>query len=350
MRVLVATDAWHPQVNGVVRTLTSLARSARNLGVDDRIPVAGRLSVDPAADLSGIAPRAAEPPRDRRAHRAGRAGRDPHRDRRPDRPRGARLLPAPRPAVHHELHDALSRIYLGALPIPRSAELCGAAPLPCRRRRHDGGDAVADERADERGFRNLGMWTRGVDTDLFRARPRHRCSISAADLRQRRARRGREEPRSVPVARPAGHQGRDRRRAAGSRAAAALPDAKFLGLLEGRQARRASGGGRRVRVPEPHRHVRRRAARGARLRRAGRGLSGHRPAGRHRRPSGRRARRRSARGLPRRAERLARGLPRLRAAHSWETAPASSSAHLASRTGARARAATASRVRREPIG
>jgi 1,2-diacylglycerol 3-alpha-glucosyltransferase/glucuronosyltransferase len=33
MRVLVATDAWHPQVNGVVRTLTSLARSARSLGV-----------------------------------------------------------------------------------------------------------------------------------------------------------------------------------------------------------------------------------------------------------------------------------------------------------------------------
>ena len=33
MRVLVATDAWHPQINGVVRTLTSLARSARNLGV-----------------------------------------------------------------------------------------------------------------------------------------------------------------------------------------------------------------------------------------------------------------------------------------------------------------------------
>jgi len=33
MRVLVATDAWHPQVNGVVRTLTSLAESARALGV-----------------------------------------------------------------------------------------------------------------------------------------------------------------------------------------------------------------------------------------------------------------------------------------------------------------------------
>ena len=34
MRILVATDAWHPQVNGVVRTLTSLAASARRLGVE----------------------------------------------------------------------------------------------------------------------------------------------------------------------------------------------------------------------------------------------------------------------------------------------------------------------------
>src|SRR5436305_11700359 len=32
MRVLIATDAWHPQVNGVVRTLTSLARAAATLG------------------------------------------------------------------------------------------------------------------------------------------------------------------------------------------------------------------------------------------------------------------------------------------------------------------------------
>src|ERR1700761_8405299 len=33
MRILIATDAWHPQVNGVVRTLTSLAHSASALGV-----------------------------------------------------------------------------------------------------------------------------------------------------------------------------------------------------------------------------------------------------------------------------------------------------------------------------
>src|SRR5882757_5761353 len=34
MRILIATDAWHPQVNGVVRTLTSLARSAAALDAE----------------------------------------------------------------------------------------------------------------------------------------------------------------------------------------------------------------------------------------------------------------------------------------------------------------------------
>ena len=34
MRILVATDAWFPQVNGVVRTLTSLAKSLHGLGVE----------------------------------------------------------------------------------------------------------------------------------------------------------------------------------------------------------------------------------------------------------------------------------------------------------------------------
>jgi len=34
MRVMIATDAWRPQVNGVVRTLESLASSARSLGIE----------------------------------------------------------------------------------------------------------------------------------------------------------------------------------------------------------------------------------------------------------------------------------------------------------------------------
>jgi glycosyltransferase involved in cell wall biosynthesis len=34
MRILVATDAWHPQVNGVVRSLAMMAQAAKALGVD----------------------------------------------------------------------------------------------------------------------------------------------------------------------------------------------------------------------------------------------------------------------------------------------------------------------------
>ena len=34
MRILVATDAWHPQVNGVVRTLTTVAETAKSFGAD----------------------------------------------------------------------------------------------------------------------------------------------------------------------------------------------------------------------------------------------------------------------------------------------------------------------------
>jgi glycosyltransferase involved in cell wall biosynthesis len=34
MRILIATDAWHPQVNGVVRSLEAMACAARDLGAD----------------------------------------------------------------------------------------------------------------------------------------------------------------------------------------------------------------------------------------------------------------------------------------------------------------------------
>jgi glycosyltransferase involved in cell wall biosynthesis len=34
MRILIATDAWHPQINGVVRSLTQTARAGTKLGAD----------------------------------------------------------------------------------------------------------------------------------------------------------------------------------------------------------------------------------------------------------------------------------------------------------------------------
>lgn len=37
MRILIATDAWYPQINGVVRTLSSLAAELRQRGIEVRI-------------------------------------------------------------------------------------------------------------------------------------------------------------------------------------------------------------------------------------------------------------------------------------------------------------------------
>jgi len=65
MRILIATDAWHPQVNGVVRTLTSLARSASALGAEVQFLTSDGFSVAGRSDLSGPANGAAEPARDR---------------------------------------------------------------------------------------------------------------------------------------------------------------------------------------------------------------------------------------------------------------------------------------------
>ena len=131
MRILIATDAWHPQVNGVVRTLTSLARAAEKLGVTiEFLSPEGFPSV-PVPTYPGL--RLALPSPRGIARRIEQA--------RPDAihiaTEGTIGFMArawclhPRPAVHHELYDAVSRIHFGALADPGTLDLCGAAPLSC---------------------------------------------------------------------------------------------------------------------------------------------------------------------------------------------------------------------------
>ena len=273
MRVLIATDAWHPQVNGVVRTLTSLAEAAKSLGVSIEFLTHEGFPTIPLPTYANLRLAIPGRRRDRTAHRGGKSRRHPHRDRGADRVCRARLLPAARAAVHHELHHVLSGIHRGARTDPGVVELCGAAPLPRRRNGDDGFHHFADEPAAQ-------PWI--PEPQHVDARRRHRpvCAASrdparpaAADLPHRGTGCGRKEPGSVSFARSARIEGRDRRRPAGSRTAAALSGCDVPRTAQGRGARRTDGGRGRVRVSEPDRHIRRRAARGARLRRAGRGLS-----------------------------------------------------------------------------
>src|SRR5215510_730118 len=105
MPVLIATDAWHPQVNGVVRTLTSLANSASGLGTDIEFLTPEGFASLPVPTYPGL--RVALP--NRREIARG----DPHCNGGADRLGRAELLSAPQARFHDLLYDALSGICIG---------------------------------------------------------------------------------------------------------------------------------------------------------------------------------------------------------------------------------------------
>src|SRR5712691_6257709 len=167
MRILIATDAWHPQVNGVVRTLTSLARSAAVLGAEIGFLTPDGFRSVGVPTYPGL--RVALPNRREIARRIEQAAPD---------------------AIHIATEGpigwavrgycrrrklAFTTSYTTRFPeyvsvrtgIPASV---GYAVL---RHFHDAAAmtmvATASLRQElgARGFRKLGFWTRGVDTELF---------------------------------------------------------------------------------------------------------------------------------------------------------------------------------------
>lgn len=174
MKILVATDAWHPQVNGVVRTLGHVAREARDLGaeVDFLSPDAFwtlpmpsypeiRLALVPPGEierrLDSLKPDA--------IHIAteGPVG---HAMRRVCIKRGLPFTTS----LHTRFPDYVSE----RLPMPErwTSDLTWS----WLRRFHAPGAAVlaatptlASELA-QRGFHDVKLWSRGVDANLFRPR------------------------------------------------------------------------------------------------------------------------------------------------------------------------------------
>ena len=283
MRVLVATDAWHPQVNGVVRTYERLAIEAGKLGFEIVFLTPSDFRTLPCPTYPEIR-LALAGPRAIAAHIA---------KAKPDfihiateGPIGLmtrRYCRKTKWPFTTSYHTRFPEYVSARLPVPES--WCYAL----QRRFHNGaaGTFVATQSIEDelhaRGFERLMRWSRGVDTELFRPR-------KSTPLRQEagiplcRPHRGREEHQGLPRRRPSRPQGAGWKRAASRRARAAS---------SGRAVRRADGGrgagarlclGRRLRVSEPHRHVRPGAARGAGERRAGGGISGARAQGRAHRP------------------------------------------------------------------
>jgi glycosyltransferase involved in cell wall biosynthesis len=168
MRILIATDAWHPQVNGVVRTLTSLARSASGLGAEiefltpDGFPSLG------VPTYPGL--RVALPSRREIAKRIEAAA--------PDAIHIATEGPigwaARAYCRRHQL--AFTTSYTTRFPeyIAVRTIIPAAVSYAVLRHFHAAGAmtmvATSSLRQElgARGFKKLGTWTRGVDTDLFR--------------------------------------------------------------------------------------------------------------------------------------------------------------------------------------
>ncbi len=294
MKILVVTDAWHPQVNGVVRTLSHVAREAYGLGSEIEFLAPSEFCTLPMPSYPEIS--LALPPPGAVARRLDEV--------RPD---------AIHIATEGPLGHAMRRLCIKrGLPFTTSFHtrfpdyLAERLPLPERWTReatwawlrwfHAPGAAVLAatptlaEELVSRGFKNVKIWPRGVDAQLFRPRAR-----TALDL---------PRPIFLTVGRLAVEKNVEAfleldlpgtklvvgdGPARGS-ARAAISASGVPGRAPGRGAGRTLFRRRRVRVPEPHRHLRAGAAGGAGERRAGGGLPGRRAARRDRRRTGRRAR------------------------------------------------------------
>jgi 1,2-diacylglycerol 3-alpha-glucosyltransferase/glucuronosyltransferase len=168
MRVLVATDAWHPQVNGVVRTLTSLAAAACKVGFEVVFLTPEGFPSVPVPTYPGL--RCALPSPRTIARRI--------EDARPD-------------AIHIATEGTIGHLvrhYCRARGIPfttsyttRFPEYISARlPIPAAwtyavlRRFHAAATVTMVSTPslmaefEQRGFKNLGMWTRGVDAEKFK--------------------------------------------------------------------------------------------------------------------------------------------------------------------------------------
>ena len=167
MRILIVTDAWRPQVNGVVRTLEKLAEALHQRGVEvefltpegyPTLPLPSyreiRLALVTARQVAkrieAVAPDsihiATEGPLGILARRACLAS--------------GRTFTT---SYHTRFPEFLS----ARTPVPESWSYA------CMRRFHNSGQgmlvatpSLAAE-LDAKGFTNLKLWTRGVDTELF---------------------------------------------------------------------------------------------------------------------------------------------------------------------------------------
>jgi glycosyltransferase involved in cell wall biosynthesis len=167
MKILIATDAWHPQVNGVVRTLTSLARSAATLDAEIAFLTPDGFSSMALPTYPGL--RIALPNRREIARRIEQAA--------PDAIHIATEGPVGWAVRAYCRRRKLAFTTSYTTRFPEYVEVRTGLPASVGyavlRHFHSASSMImvaTDSLRQELGarrFRKLGFWTRGVDTELF---------------------------------------------------------------------------------------------------------------------------------------------------------------------------------------
>jgi glycosyltransferase involved in cell wall biosynthesis len=168
MRILIATDAWHPQVNGVVRTLTSLARSAAALGAEVQFLTPEGFASLGVPTYPGL--RVALPNRREIARRIEAAAPEAIHIA-TEGPIGWSVRAY---CLRHGL--AFTTSYTTRFPeyiavrsiIPASVSYAVLRHFHAAAAMTMIATASLRQELAAKGFKKLGFWTRGVDTDLFR--------------------------------------------------------------------------------------------------------------------------------------------------------------------------------------
>ncbi len=172
MRILVVSDAWHPQVNGVVRTLDTTRRELEAMGHAVEVVGPDRFRTFPMPSYPEIrlalrpGPKLARIMEDAQADAVHIATEGPLglAARRWCRRRGVPFTTA--------YHTRFPEYVRDRLPVPLDLSYALV------RRFHAPASAVMvatqtiEDDLARRGFRNIRRWSRGVDTELFRPRPK----------------------------------------------------------------------------------------------------------------------------------------------------------------------------------
>ena len=170
MRVLIATDAWEPQVNGVVRTLSRTSAELRAMGHEVEIVSPDQFRTVPLPTYPEIrlAMNAYEPMQERfkafepEAIHIATEG--------PLGLAARRLCLEWRLPFTTSYHTRFPEYVSARLPVPTAAGYAFMRWFHKPSGRVMVATPTMRDELEKRGFRNLSPWTRGVDTELFRPR------------------------------------------------------------------------------------------------------------------------------------------------------------------------------------